>query len=115
MTIHPQNRIKDARVARGITQEALADALDTSSAQIHKLENGKVTLSLAWMLRIAEVLRCPPSDLLPAMGDHAAIREALAEKAAILKRLIADGHLKAASELASDLAKAIKDADQNTA
>ncbi|MEA1674075.1 helix-turn-helix transcriptional regulator [Nitrospirillum sp. BR 11163] len=106
MKTYPPNRIRELRMARNLSQEDLAGLLETSSGQIHKLERSKSTLSLEWMLRIAEVLHCDPRDLIPP-GERTAeaARDLLLGKVGQLQRLVKDGHFKAASAYAGDLAK----------
>lgn len=58
------NHLKAWREFRGMTQEQLADRLDTAKAVISLLENGKRALSDKWLRRIAEVLETKPGHLL---------------------------------------------------
>jgi transcriptional regulator with XRE-family HTH domain len=60
------NRIAEHRRAAGLTQQELADALDTGKTQIYKLEAGARRLTVEWMTRIGRALGCPPEALLPA-------------------------------------------------
>lgn len=59
------NRIFELRDALGMSQEKLAEAANTTSSQIAKLEKGDRRLTVEWMYRLAGPLRVAPSDLLP--------------------------------------------------
>lgn len=50
------NRIADARKAKGVTQQELADRLGIHSVTMSKLERGKMQLTTKWINRIAEAL-----------------------------------------------------------
>lgn len=50
-------RLKVAREASGLTQEALAEIVDTTPGYIRRVENGHDTPSLLMFLRIAGVLK----------------------------------------------------------
>jgi len=60
------NRLREWRLARGVTLERLAAAVGTDKTQISRLETGQRRLTLEWMERIARALKCRPADL---MGD----------------------------------------------
>jgi transcriptional regulator with XRE-family HTH domain len=53
------DRIKEARLFRGMTQQNLADALGKTSAAISDLERGKVQVSAIDLLKLAAVLNKP--------------------------------------------------------
>lgn len=63
--------LKDIRVAAGLSQEAVADRLNTSVSQISRLERGHRKLTTEWAKRLAplfgvswwELLGVPPSGL----------------------------------------------------
>ena len=58
------NRIKFWRRQRGWTLQQLADAADTTRAQIDKLERGTRRLTVDWMVRLAKPLGCDPRSLM---------------------------------------------------
>jgi len=58
------NRLKEIRVSKGLTREAIASAVDTTIGQIYKLETGKARLSDVWLGKIAPVLGVPQGALL---------------------------------------------------
>ena len=60
-----ENRIKEWRSSRGWSLQHLADLVETSRAQIDKLERGERRLTVDWMIRLAKALECLPADLLP--------------------------------------------------
>lgn len=48
--------VEDARVYQGLTQEKLAEKLDTQQSSVARLENGKSLPSLKFLLRVARAL-----------------------------------------------------------
>lgn len=63
------NRIKEWRLKRGLSMQALAERAGTSRQQIHKLERGERRLTEDWMRRVAVILDCAPADLLSPAFD----------------------------------------------
>ena len=58
-------RIKQRRIAVGLTQEALADKLGLQKSAIAKYENGRVeNIKRSTLARMAEYLRCSPTWLM---------------------------------------------------
>jgi transcriptional regulator with XRE-family HTH domain len=62
----PKNHLKAWRLFRHLTQEELADQVDTTKAVISNLETGSRGLSDKWLRRLAPVLNTSPGYLL----DH---------------------------------------------
>ena len=60
--------IRDARKQRGLTQNQLAEVLNTSQSAIHRIEAGNQNLSLDMINRIAEALESPL--ITPASGSQ---------------------------------------------
>jgi transcriptional regulator with XRE-family HTH domain len=58
------NRLYELRTAARLTQTQLATRVGTTAAQISKLEKGQVSLTVAWMNRLAGPLGCRPVDLM---------------------------------------------------
>ena len=56
------------RVRRGFTQQHLAEVVKIDRSYIGRVERGKVNLTLRLIYRIAEVLGCRVTDLLPNQG-----------------------------------------------
>ena len=56
-------RIKDIRVARGMTQKALAEAADISQPFLFDLENGNRNAKPETLARIAAALGCTIDEL----------------------------------------------------
>ncbi|MBP2301538.1 helix-turn-helix domain-containing protein [Azospirillum picis] len=67
---HP-NRMKELREARGLSLQALADAVNSSPQQMNRLERGERRLSDHWMALIAPVLGVEPWELLPGAPPRA--------------------------------------------
>ncbi|WP_310532534.1 helix-turn-helix domain-containing protein [Novosphingobium sp.] len=59
------NRIREHRMAEGLSQQALADRIGTSKVTISDLETGKMQFTQDYMRRIAYALEILPADLLP--------------------------------------------------
>jgi len=57
------NKIKEYRVRRDLTQEDLAKAVGVSRQSIISIERGRYTPSLALALRFAHFFRCSTDDL----------------------------------------------------
>ena len=60
-----ENRIKEIRKEKGITQTDLALRLGVTQGAVQKLETGANDLSAKMMERIAVILNVKPADLLP--------------------------------------------------
>jgi transcriptional regulator with XRE-family HTH domain len=58
-------RIADARVARGVTQDQLAERLGTATRNLQRIESGRQNLTLGTIERIAHALSLPARALLP--------------------------------------------------
>lgn len=61
------NNLRAWRKYRGMTQQELADALDTTKSVISDLERGVVQLNDKWLRKLAPVLQTQPGIIL----DHA--------------------------------------------
>ena len=57
-------RLRELRLKRGMTQEALAEAAGTAGPYISDMERGLKVPSLTTMLRLALALQCKPTDLM---------------------------------------------------
>lgn len=72
LTYHPimdekvPHYLKEWRKFRGMTQQELADALETSKSVISDMERGELQLSPKWLRRIAPILKTQPGHIL----DH---------------------------------------------
>jgi len=60
-----QNRIKEIRLQKNLTQADLAARVQSTQGAIQKLESGMMDLDLKWMDRISKALNVSPSQLLP--------------------------------------------------
>lgn len=57
-------RIREIRKRRGMTLQALAERVGTTPQTIQRLETDNMTVSVEWLLRIAEALDLAAADLL---------------------------------------------------
>jgi putative transcriptional regulator len=57
------NRVKDLRIARGWTQQELADAVGVSRQSINSIECDRYVPSLALALMFARIFACSTDDL----------------------------------------------------
>lgn len=74
-------KIRDARVARGMTQEELASAVSVSRSTLSSWERGRTQPDLESLARLSELLQC---DLLDApVAEEAAGDDAPAEPASV--------------------------------
>ncbi|MCZ4279782.1 LexA family transcriptional regulator [Kiloniella laminariae] len=58
------NRIKELRLAKGLTLQQVADKAGTTKAQVMKLEKGDRRLTDLWMVRLSIALACDPKELM---------------------------------------------------
>ena len=63
-------RIASARTVRGMTQEALATALNTATKNVQRLESGGQNLTLRTIERVAAALGQPPESLCAGPSSH---------------------------------------------
>lgn len=61
----PTNRIKELRKQRKMTQLELAEKIGTTQVHLGRLENGKASFDVEWMLTIAKVFGVRAYELLP--------------------------------------------------
>ena len=59
-------RIREIRRRRGLTLQALAEKVGTTPQTIQRLETNNMTVSVDWLLRIADALNLSAADLLEA-------------------------------------------------
>lgn len=53
------SKIREQRIARGLTQKQLGDAIGMSFQQLQKYERGANHISLFWLLEMTQALRVP--------------------------------------------------------
>jgi putative transcriptional regulator len=63
------NRVKELRVARGWTQEQLADAVGVSRQSINSIERERYVPSLPLALTFARVFGCTTDEIFSLNGD----------------------------------------------
>lgn len=59
------NRIRELRMAAGMSQQALGDRIGVSKMTISDLERGNMKLDVDYLSRIADALQVAATDLLP--------------------------------------------------
>lgn len=65
------NRLKHLRKQRGLTQQALAELINTTHSTVGRIESGKRGLNEEWVWKLSRALDCHPGELfapLPATG-----------------------------------------------
>ena len=70
-----ENRVRELRKKRGLTQVELAEKLGVTQTAIYKLETGASDLDTKWMKKISDVLGVKPYELLPQEWQPQAITE----------------------------------------
>ena len=60
--------IRRHRMACGLTLDQLAEQIDTTRQHLQRMETGKRSVSIEWLMKIAHVLGVPPAALI-AGGD----------------------------------------------
>jgi transcriptional regulator with XRE-family HTH domain len=56
--------VRRERVARGLTQEKLAELMDVNSRTVQKIEAGKLNILLTTILRLQKAMGCPWDSLM---------------------------------------------------
>ncbi|WP_312813001.1 helix-turn-helix transcriptional regulator [Brevundimonas sp.] len=75
-------RLRQARMAKGLTQKEMAAAIGLSHQSIQKYENGESRLSLSTLALLRHQLGIEAADLLPAIrADGTAVADPLASMA----------------------------------
>lgn len=69
------NRIRELRLAKGWSQQRLADEIGCSKMSISGLERGKPELDQKWMRRLAPALGVTPADILPVEDNPRVLSE----------------------------------------
>ena len=69
-------RLRARRRLLGLTQRAVADGCGLTFQQIQKYETGQVTLSVARLIALSEVLEAPVGELLSGLRVHPTIAPA---------------------------------------
>jgi len=63
-------RLRELRLSRGLSQEALAEAANLDRTYVSSCERGRRNVSLESIYRLAEGLGVPPEELLKLPDDH---------------------------------------------
>jgi len=77
------NRIKLYREKAGLTQQKLAEAMDSSVAQVSRLEAGKRKLTQQWLVKLTKALGVPPALILDAPSGGPNIGEFVYDRSEI--------------------------------
>ena len=90
VTKHVAKTLRAARVAKGMTQEDLADHLAVATETISHFERGVTAPSLKTIAAAADVLGVKLSDLFAGMSEGKKLSRQRAEHEATLRRLAYD-------------------------
>lgn len=75
-------RLRQARIAKGLTLKDMAASVGLSHQAIQKYENGESRLSLSTLAQLRQHIGIEPADLLPAIrADGTAVADPLANMA----------------------------------
>jgi transcriptional regulator with XRE-family HTH domain len=58
-------KLRDLRLARGLTQQALGKKTGMDQGKVSRIERGKVKMTVVELMAIARALDTPPAELLP--------------------------------------------------
>lgn len=86
-------RVRAARMARGMSQERLGEALGITFQQIQKYEKGTNRVAVSTLFKIAAALDVAPADLVPELrgtGDETGLPSITNARALEAARLIAN-------------------------
>lgn len=76
-----KTQVYNIRLARGLTQKDIAEAIGTTANQVSRLENGERKLAPEWLERLSKALNCTKAELL---GEEPSI-PLTAEEQAVLE------------------------------
>ena len=65
---HVARRVRERRLALGLTQARLARLVGVSPQQLHKYETGTRRIMAGWLARLAEALGVGPAELYEGLG-----------------------------------------------
>lgn len=60
-----QNRIRELRLKKGMSQKELAESVGITQAQVARIETGKRSFNFDFIPVLAKALGCKPYELLP--------------------------------------------------
>jgi len=102
-------QLRRLRVDQRLTQEELAEQVHVHPTYIAKLESGSRLPSLRTLLRLAEALNCPPSQLMVVLDRNARTgiprTDSVAQRIASLLRDLSPGDL----ELAEGIVRLLRE------
>lgn len=71
-----QNRIREIRLKKGMSQKDLPDFIGITQAQVARIETGKRSFNFDFLPVLAKALGCKPYELLPLEWQPATISDA---------------------------------------
>ena len=92
-------RLRELRLARGLTQAGLARAARVTVSYVSRLEGGKVAPGIDLVDRLAESLGAAAADLLPAGTPPDPLPGLRAQARALLEELVRSGDAEAFARL----------------
>ena len=106
------NRIREIRKAKGLSAEALAEALGCTKDTVYNLEKEARGLTHDWMRRLAKALECKPSDFLP--DDEFNPRLDVLELSVLRQfRQLSEKNRERFLDITNPISSALTDAEQN--
>lgn len=69
------NKLKEYRSSNGLTQTEVAQKLEVTQSQYHRLESGKSLLNAKQILDLCELYNCSPNDILGFQGVHTVVMD----------------------------------------
>lgn len=78
-----ETRIKELRKAAGLTQEQLAEKLDTTKSMVSMLEDGKRRLNSTWIKKLSEIFGVSHAEIFS--SEFAYKNSILTEKISLLE------------------------------
>lgn len=67
--LYCDNKLREKRKEKGLSQEGLALLVECSRSQISNIENGKFNTTILMAQNIAKKLDCAPVDIWPSLAE----------------------------------------------
>ena len=102
--MHPDNRIRELRKARGVSQAELGRMIGMHQTMVGNIENGNRSLTVEWARRFAKALSVSVADLLTEDDNPGRLRDDEAELLKAYRGASADqkGNIQRVAETLSD-------------
>jgi transcriptional regulator with XRE-family HTH domain len=105
--------VREARRARGLTQEDLAARIGLATQSLSNLERGKTMPTIATLMRMAEELDMPVASFLPTRGPGKSDQRLSSEaQIAAMLDCLSDQEVKVAAGLIAVLVRMYEDANR---